>query len=405
MAVVESGAPVLATTAATAQIIDTALFAAIATTSATTTTAGSSQTITVASGTGIVVGMWLTIDAGAALETVQVTAVAGTSVTAIFANVHTGTYNVVANINRQIVSVGSPSVKTQIAEVDTNNRLNTITPDIVVTGQTLSGSATTNNNVIPNTAGFSILNLQLAGTGGSAFYTVEGSIDGANWDFLYFFQTGVSSASARWTKSTAFTFQGSVAGIYTIIIGGYSNVRVRCGSTGTGNLPYAYTMTNTNFTPLYGGVSGINIDKVSGNTGITLTPSDSVSAISSLAIFSFLEAFNGTNWDRVRKDSYANGPQWTTSGGGSTKVVAAAAGTTVVKASAGRLCKVLVTGGTISAALTFYDNATTTTGNVVGIIPATAAVTGIPFIFDWPCANGITGDFLTGSPAVSISYW
>ena len=124
MAVIEAGAPVPATTGPTAQVVDTALFT-IATTSSTAVTAGSSQTITLASGTGLSSSMWLTVGAGATLETV-LAAISGTSATAFFANAHSGTYNVVANINRQIASIGSPSVRTQIAEVDSNNRLNSI---------------------------------------------------------------------------------------------------------------------------------------------------------------------------------------------------------------------------------------------------------------------------------------
>jgi hypothetical protein len=400
MAVVEAGAPVLATTAATAQIVDTALFSAIATTSATTTTAGSSQTITVASGTGIVVGMWLTIDAGAALETVQVTAAAGTSVTAIFANVHTGTYNVVANINRQIVSVGSPSVKTQIAEVDTVNRLNTITPDIVVTGQTLSASATTNNNVIANTAGFGTIAFEVTG-GSSGNYAVEGTVDGTSWQNLL--NQNILNPQG-WSVGGSYT-GSSVSLVYYMIVG-MQSVRFKCSSTGSGSFAYSYVLTNSNSPALLGmGYNSSNIVRVAGNSIVPNTPADALfNGQTAIQVLGYGVSYNGSSWDRNRKDTYANGPQWMTTGGGSTKYVASGGGTNVIKASAGRLVKVQVT--TLGAtALTFYDNASAASGNIVGIIPASMAAGGVPIAFDWPCANGITGDFLAGSPAVSIAYW
>ncbi len=143
MATTETGAPVAQTTNTTAQIVDTALFSIVATTSSTPVTAGSTQTITVASATNIVQNMWLTIDTGTPTETVKVTSISGTSVTALFTNAHTGTYIVTANVNRQITSLGSPSTQTQIAEVDAQSRLTIISsrPTQTVT-TTVNASAT-----------------------------------------------------------------------------------------------------------------------------------------------------------------------------------------------------------------------------------------------------------------------
>jgi len=142
---VEGGAPVNETTGSTAQIVDTIIFAAIATTSSTNVTAGSSQTITVASGTGIVVGMWLTFDTGFATETQQVAVVSGTAVTAFFANAHTGTYNVVANVNRQIVGIGDPVTQGRILTIDAGGSLYATSPvaNTVMTGKTASATSAT----------------------------------------------------------------------------------------------------------------------------------------------------------------------------------------------------------------------------------------------------------------------
>lgn len=68
---------------------------AVSTTSATTITAGSSQTIVVAAPTNILVGSSLLFSGGTGTpETVVVTAVAGTSVTAFFTNIHSGAYTI-----------------------------------------------------------------------------------------------------------------------------------------------------------------------------------------------------------------------------------------------------------------------------------------------------------------------
>jgi hypothetical protein len=390
MAVTEAGAPVLATTAATAQIVDAALFT-IATTSSTAVTAGSSQTITVASGTALSNPMWLTIDAGAATETV-LAAISGTSVTAFFTNAHSGTYNVVANLNRQIESIGSPSVRTQIAEVDANNRLNTITPDIVVTGQTLSSSATTNSNVISNVIGLRTLVLDILTIFGSLI--IEGSIDNVNWFSLPFFQLGSGSWNAAGSINST--------GVYFWPISGFPIFRIRCSVTGASPSTYTYNLSSTNIASVYGPQTGSVILGI-GTAGIPSTITDGTGPLSVLPTLNYVKAWNGTNWDRIRKDSYANGPQWMTSGGGTLAAVAAAAGTTAIKASAGRLCRVLVT--TLGTAqLTFFNNASAASGTIIGIVPA-SVLAGTLINVDMPASLGITGDFLTNSPAVTVAFW
>jgi len=94
----------------------------------------------------------------------------------------------------------------------------------------------------------------------------------------------------------------------------------------------------------------------------------------------------------------------TSPGGVSTSSIAAAATNTVVKASAGRLCRVLVTtAGT--AALTFYDNATggATTGNILGVVPANAGV-GSVYDFQFLASTGIQAPGGASTPAVTVGY-
>lgn len=68
---------------------------AVATTSSTVVGAPGSVTITPASMTGIIVGQRLNIAGGTGTaENVTVTAITGTTFTAVFANTHSGTYNI-----------------------------------------------------------------------------------------------------------------------------------------------------------------------------------------------------------------------------------------------------------------------------------------------------------------------
>lgn len=83
-------------------------------------------------------------------------------------------------------------------------------------------------------------------------------------------------------------------------------------------------------------------------------------------------------------------------------IAAGAAGPTVIKAGAGRLVSVLVT--TLGAGvMIFYDNATTTSGTIIGVIPASAPV-GTPVVFNFPAVNGITALGGVTMPAVSVAY-
>lgn len=67
-----------------------------------------------------------------------------------------------------------------------------------------------------------------------------------------------------------------------------------------------------------------------------------------------------------------------------------AAGPVVIKGAPGRLCQVLVTTTLTSAqSITFYDNASAGSGTIVGLTAAAATASTI-YVFNSPCANGIT---------------
>jgi len=75
-------------------------------------------------------------------------------------------------------------------------------------------------------------------------------------------------------------------------------------------------------------------------------------------------------------------------GTSTTAIAAATTGNTVIKASAGRLARILVTAvGTVN--MLIYDNATTNAGTIIGIVKSTAAVGDI-IELRIPAQNGIT---------------
>lgn len=98
-----------------------------------------------------------------------------------------------------------------------------------------------------------------------------------------------------------------------------------------------------------------------------------------------------------------NGVLLTSNGGNDYAVVAASTATnTVVRTGTGRLCKVLITTlGT--AAVTFYDNASAASGNVIGYIPASAAA-GTVYDFNLPHTSGIVASGNANNPGMTITF-
>lgn len=106
----------------------------------------------------------------------------------------------------------------------------------------------------------------------------------------------------------------------------------------------------------------------------------------------------------VRLSSAANQIGYTNNDGKTNIAIAAGhVADTVVSGNGGMLGSVLVT-TTGTAQMTIYDNATTHTGTIIGIIPASAAVTGIPFVFHAPAQLGIVVQGNANNPAVTIFY-
>ncbi len=145
--------------------------------------------------------------------------------------------------------------------------------------------------------------------------------------------------------------------------------------------------------------SMIMFDPASGNYYLAAgLDGDGISAFHVLGVANGL--YNGTNMDKWRGK---NGIGEVSDGGRSTTAVAASVSTdTVIKATAGRLAKVLVT-ATGTNAMQIFDNATAGSGKIIGALPASPAV-GAVYDFQMPAANGVTvlGNAL--NPGVTISW-
>ena len=99
---------------------------------------------------------------------------------------------------------------------------------------------------------------------------------------------------------------------------------------------------------------------------------------------------------------FGGGSELIVSHGGTTTTAIAAGhtGNTTVKPSAGRLCQVLVTASGTNA-MQFTDGAS---GTVIGLIPASAPVNGVPYIFNMPVATSIIAVGNANNPAVTVAW-
>ena len=94
-----------------------------------------------------------------------------------------------------------------------------------------------------------------------------------------------------------------------------------------------------------------------------------------------------------------------TPGGSATVAVAASkSANTVVKASAGRLCRVLVTTAGTATTVSIFDNATTNSGTIIGMFPGTATA-GTVYDFEMPAVSGITVGGASTNPAITVSFY
>lgn len=191
--------------------------------------------------------------------------------------------------------------------------------------------------------------ITLSGTW-SAQVVAEGSNDGANWEAVTL--ASISIFNGIFTHQTAnSTYVGQV-------MFRYLRVRLSAYTSGTVNATlelYTYPLPPQTFQGLAEVSGGTNIIGQTSNDGLQTTP-----------------------------------------------IAAATLTDTVVSSSPGRLATILVTAvGT--AQLNIFDNASTHTGTIIGIVPASATVGSI-FKLNMPVANGITVQGAASTPGVTISW-
>lgn len=93
-----------------------------------------------------------------------------------------------------------------------------------------------------------------------------------------------------------------------------------------------------------------------------------------------------------------------TTDGDATATVAATVSTdTVIKTGSGTLGRILVTSTNGAAAINIYDNATTHSGTIIGVVAASAAV-GTVYTLGMPFENGLTVGGAATNGAITISY-
>lgn len=112
--------------------------------------------------------------------------------------------------------------------------------------------------------------------------------------------------------------------------------------------------------------------------------------------------------DKASSFAGMGGEDLSSAGGGTSYGVVGAgtASTNVIKALPGRLCALLVTSpGTASTPVQVFDNATSASGNIIGIVQGSATITGVPFIFLMPALNGIVVSQPANGPALTVSYY
>lgn len=115
-----------------------------------------------------------------------------------------------------------------------------------------------------------------------------------------------------------------------------------------------------------------------------------------------------TEGSKVSSFMGPGGEDLSSAGGGSGYGVVGAgtASTVVLKALPGRLCSILVTSaGTASTPVQVFDNTTTASGNVIGIVQGSATITGVPFIFLMPALNGIVVSQPANGPGMTVAYY
>lgn len=251
-----------------------------------------------------------------------------------------------------------------------------------------SGSLTSGgSSVIVPVAGYTGMGFTVSGTWVGTITWLASADGGATYPF-----SPNTSAWIMGQGSSGYNFGSLTANdSVTMSLPVATHVKIYFSSytSGTANITWTTGNLASTFSPVPVGDSD-----TSGFGGITLP----------YASFNF--AYNGSLYDRIRKDVYTAGPLWTTNGGSTNATLAVGASTTI-KSGAGRLASILITTiATSTGIITCYDN-TAASGTIIAKTQLLAgAPAGSEIKPDRPFATGLTcASTTTIGPAATISYY
>jgi hypothetical protein len=355
-------------------------FATTVPTTGTIASGAASATITPASMTGILVGSILTIDTGASQETVVVTALPSASTATIvptngspsapsFKSNHTPSYTVTGFLfNQERDASGENSGATGkgtavAAEYEENSGgppLANGTPSLLRYDREVSALGKVAVNAA---AGYAI--------------------------------TSTTAGDTILTPTTAANFKTLTAGQWIRLTGSGTNEYVRVAdsyavSTAPATIPLTSPVVNTGQTTATWDAFGANGP---GQNQVLWTG----------------EGFEGVLLNDRTNAGFARALQGNTAGeaavtvGGLQTTQVTPTSLTVIKATPGRLAKVLCSTANATNAINIYDNATTNSGTIIGVIPTTATA-GQIFDLQMPAANGITIAATASAGTITVSW-
>ena len=235
------------------QIADAIEFTVVNTTSSTTLTAGGAGSFVVASATGILADMYLTIDVGTAQETVQVaSSYAGDTTVTTQQNVqnaHSGTWAVVQKLVRPIGVIGDPGTVGNVAAVlapgssgsfalavqgvTSGTPISVSTQPVAPTRST--GTITTSASAITATIGnMSSAVITIHGTYAGVTFSIQASDDSGTT----YYTVAFSPENTLGPPLLAVTPGTNATASYGLEVAGYTNIKVLASAytSGTANV-------------------------------------------------------------------------------------------------------------------------------------------------------------------------
>jgi len=300
------------------------------------------------------------------------------------------------------VPSGTQTVAGTVTALPSGTYTTAVTSSVTTTDKTQSTGLTAAGTVAVSTNGCGTAYLTLTGNGFGLSFTIQGLDSNSNWNNI----SAITLAGAIVTAGTTLNFNGQ----WLVPCAGFAQVRANLTAIASGTATFSWEAGNASQvvniintvttsptgtqTVAYG--SGTFIVDGSGFT----QPVSGTIGVQGTAFDIALDHLASTPYDLALS---LGGELWVSDGGVVTTSLTAVAGPTVVKGFPGRLCRALVTTtGTVD--LFIYDNASASSGTVIGFVTGTAVV-GTTINFQMPAALGITAATTVNTPVVTVSYY